>query len=69
MPDHWPTINEQIMEIDREIALRYRVYPRFVANGKLKPEKAEWQIRCLKAARASLLELKGQRENAQLAAL
>lgn len=61
MPEPWPTLDEQIAEIDREINLRGRVYPRWVSQKKLTRMNAQQQIGRLRAARASLLELKGLR--------
>lgn len=64
MPDPWPTLDEQIAEIDRELRLREIVYPRWlvsVPRPKLTQAAADRQMLRLKAARASLLELKGLR--------
>lgn len=35
-----PTLAEQIDELERELTMRRRVYPRLVANGKLGADKA-----------------------------
>lgn len=43
------TTEEKLHEIEREIAMRQRVYPRWIANGKLKPEQAAKQIAILQA--------------------
>jgi hypothetical protein len=47
---------EQIAEINREIALRKRVYPLWVKDGRLRQEKADRQIAQLKAAIIALEE-------------
>ena len=63
MPDPWPTLDEQIAEIERELKLRGHTYPRWISQGKLSPINAQQQIGRLRAARVSLLELKGLRGN------
>lgn len=47
-------VTDQIKCVKREIAMRERVYPSFVARGKLKPHEAEWQIEAMKAVLATL---------------
>lgn len=51
------TTHEMIAEIEREIVMRERVYPRWVADGKLKQAKADRQIAILRAAVRRLREL------------
>jgi hypothetical protein len=46
------TREDKIAEITREIALRQRVYPRWVAERKLTQSKADWQIAVLVAIQA-----------------
>lgn len=53
------TTHEMVTEIEREIAMRERVYPRWIADGKLKQAKADRQIAILRAAVARLRELGG----------
>jgi hypothetical protein len=49
-PDLLPiTTADMIEELQREIALRQRLYPRWVSEGKLMPEKAARQIEILQA--------------------
>ncbi|HLX18410.1 MAG TPA: hypothetical protein VKS24_24745 [Bradyrhizobium sp.] len=56
-----PSIDEQIASVEREIAMRLRVYPRWVADRRMTQEKAEHEIACMK----SVLEtLKAVKENA-----
>lgn len=44
-----PTRAEMQAEVEREIALRRRVYPRWVEQGKLKLDRAERQIAVMEA--------------------
>ena len=53
-----PTLDEQIAEVRREIALRARVYPRFVQSGKLTQAKAD---RSMAVMGAVLKTLEAQR--------
>jgi hypothetical protein len=48
------TLNQQIEELDRELAYRAKVYPRLMAAGKLRASVAEYQVARLKAARETL---------------
>ncbi len=51
------SLNQQIDEIDRELKQRAAVYPRLIAQGKLKQSLADYQNDRLKAARKSLMWL------------
>jgi hypothetical protein len=51
------TLVEQITCARREIAFRERVYPRFIEQGKLKPDKAEHELAAMRAVLATLLEV------------
>lgn len=48
------TLEEQITELDRELALRARVYPRWVAAKKIRADTAQRQMARLRAAHRSL---------------
>lgn len=48
------SLNQQIDEIDRELAQRRDVYPRLVATGKLRESIAAYQTKRLEAARDTL---------------
>jgi hypothetical protein len=48
----------QIAEIEREIALRRRVYPRWIQIGRMKQDDADRHIATLEAARVTLQWLK-----------
>ena len=60
MSDMFPIgVEDQIICVRREIGMRERVYPRWVAAGKMKPHMAEREIAVMKAVLESLLRLKG----------
>lgn len=44
----------QITEINRELALRERVYPSQVTSGRMRQSEAEYHIEVLKRVRATL---------------
>lgn len=44
-----PDINEQIACIEREINMRQRVYPKWVAAGKMSKQKADREIEIMGA--------------------
>ena len=52
------TITDAIKELKREIALRERVYPKWIASGRLNKELAEKQMARMKAALQFLEEKK-----------
>jgi hypothetical protein len=55
MPSLIPvTLEEQIASIEREIALRERVYPRWIADKKMSAAKAEKEIDAMKAVLETL---------------
>jgi hypothetical protein len=47
----------QIAEIDREIALRQRVYPEQMRKGKMRQAEADLLMQRIQAVRASLMFL------------
>jgi len=47
-------IEKQIACIEREIGFRERVYPRWVAAGKMKQEKADYEIAAMRAVLETL---------------
>jgi len=51
------TMNDRIKAVQREIQLRKRVYPRWVEAGKLKPEAAAFQIKCMEDVYEMLVRL------------
>jgi len=56
------SLEEALQEVTRELALRDRVYPSFVAKGSLKKATAEVQVKRLEAARAYLVQLAKARQ-------
>lgn len=53
------TLADEIECLKREIRMREQVYPRWVSNGKMKPDKAEREIAVMKSALESLHRLQG----------
>ena len=53
------SLDDEILCLRREIGLRERVYPRWVAQGKMKHDNAEREIAVMKSALESLHRLKG----------
>jgi hypothetical protein len=43
------TDSEKLKWLQREIAMRKNVYPKWVANGRLKPDKADREIALMEA--------------------
>jgi hypothetical protein len=37
-------LKDEVACLERELALRRNVYPKWVANGKMTDEKADWEI-------------------------
>ena len=54
-----PTLEEQIAELRREIGLRERVYPGWIAAKKMKADQAERSMARIKAALETLEGLSG----------
>jgi uncharacterized protein YqhQ len=48
------SLSEQITCVRREIGMRERVYPRFVANGKMKQAAADRELATMRAVLATL---------------
>lgn len=55
-------IEDQIAELEREVAMRRQVYPNLVIGRKLSQAKADQQIATMQAAAASLRWLAANRE-------
>ena len=51
------TTHQQIECVEREIAMRERVYPNWVAAKKMSPVKADYEIACLKEVLGTLVNL------------
>jgi antibiotic biosynthesis monooxygenase (ABM) superfamily enzyme len=61
------TIIDQLAEVRREVAMRERAYPGFIARGSLKIEAAERQKERLIAAQATLNTLAGVQKQVEQA--
>jgi hypothetical protein len=55
------TLLEQIKSVEREIALRKRAYPRWVAQQRMSRQQAEREILAMEAVRETLRELARER--------
>ena len=62
------TIKEQLDCAKRELAMRERVYPRWVLQEKMDQKKADHEIACMKAIVATLKPLDEQ-ESGQMSLL
>lgn len=49
------TVDDMIAEIERELKQRSRVYPRLVSSGKLAKDRADRQVKVMRAVRAHLI--------------
>jgi len=64
MSEAWPTIDEQIACVDRELGYREHVYARRVAEEKMTQALADRELLRMMAVRATLLIVKGNRGSA-----
>lgn len=48
------SINEQFRCVEREIALRRRVYPKLISSGKMSQQAADYQLQAMCAVLKSL---------------
>lgn len=51
------SIEEQLAAVRREVAMRERVYPRWVEAGRMTAEKADHEIEAMKNVAATLQHL------------
>ena len=51
------TLQEMIMCVRRELALRKSVYPKWVVSKRLKAEAADHEIACMQAVHDTLVRL------------
>lgn len=58
LPQNIP-IEDLIAEVQREYALRERVYPRFVRDGRLSQKTADYRKQCMSAILAILIRQNG----------
>ena len=55
-----PSIDDQIAEAERELAMRRHAYPRWVASGTLKADRAERQVKAMEAILDTLRAVKAR---------
>lgn len=55
-----PDLNSAISELRAEIAIRERVYPKWIAQNRLTHAKAAYKLACLCLALENLLDLAQQ---------
>lgn len=53
------TLDDQILEVKREIEMRKQVYGRRVQNGTMNRRKADFQIDVMRAVLATLEKVRG----------
>ena len=51
-------LDRQIACVRREVGMRRRVYPRWVASGKMTQEEADRQVEAMEAVQATLEQLR-----------
>ena len=54
------TIEDQIKAVEREISMRRRVYPNWVASKRMSKEKADKEIAAMEAVLETLKEVQKQ---------
>lgn len=54
------SIAEQVKCVKREIAMRERVYPRWVASGKMPAAKADYETEAMKAVLETLKKVEAE---------
>ena len=59
-----PTLDEMVACAERELAMRERVYPKWVESGRMKAEEADQEIHVMKHI-ASFLARKRDEANGQ----
>jgi hypothetical protein len=64
MADENFTFKQQIECVEREIALREKMYPMWVDAGKLTPKKSDYEIRCMESVLYTLQSINRQYEEA-----
>ena len=52
------SLDDQIECVQREIAMRERVYPKWVASGHMTERKADHELQCMRAVLTTLLKLR-----------
>ena len=54
------SLDQQIASLKREIAMRKNVYPKWVANGKMRQGEADHEIAAMTAALHTIMRIKDQ---------
>lgn len=54
LPEQGVSLEEQIQELERELALRERVYPKWVEAGRMSQREAQQRYLALRAALTTL---------------
>lgn len=62
--DHGISLSEQIICLSRELAIREKVYPKWVKAGTMPAYKAAYEIECISAALATLTKLREETDHA-----
>lgn len=57
------TITEQILEVERELDTRKRVYPKWVNDGRITQTEADCRVACLQAVLETLRLVRCLKEN------
>lgn len=57
------SINQQIEEVERELAMRKKVYPDMIARRKLRQSEADYFVKRLKAVRETLVWFRDNRDD------
>jgi len=57
-------LQEQLREVERELAVRDFAYPRLIARGRLTPATAAYQVRVLENVAVTLRQVLAQTETA-----
>ena len=52
------SLTDQIKDVEREIALREKLYPGWVSQKRLTAERADFQIACMRAVLKTLREVR-----------
>jgi hypothetical protein len=65
MSDNTASLAEQIAEVERECAMRERVYGNWVTSGRMKLEDSQRQIRRMRAVLATLKRLQAEEQAKQ----
>ena len=60
------TLEEQIAEAQRELALRRTVYPQWIKSGKLDAGEAHYQLRAMEAIVTTLMRLDAEQRQLSL---